>query len=373
LNDSSRDTFESLATTIVTGRLHCVIAFDWGEEIDLERAAKLAPAEARVLPRRRRTPETIAYRPPPLRFQLGSQQLPLPDVTQAAEVEVVLFDFAAANVAFRVPFCLSLAQLRSLAVNLAEPKWLLPAARNAAEPLYRQLLPAIAEPLWSEVYEEYFTFQLEPDNRFFCDGRFNPAFNPWLVSLLRLEDTPLNDDEAADALRCRISYGRRDIVFIDWSAGVVIDEDCDETLHTIEFANLQLLEYRFLDRKVDDALAAAQKEIHAANQVRLPFWRTHSRPLRILSEMRMDAVGTFERASSALQLVGDQYLSRLYRLLAERFHLPQWADNVRQALDVAEGVHETLSSQSAMFRLELLEMTVIVLILIELVLALFGK
>jgi hypothetical protein len=86
----------------------------------------------------------------------------------------------------------------------------------------------------------------------------------------------------------------------------------------------------------------------------------------------MDTVGTFERASSALQLVGDQYLSRLYRLLSDRFHLVEWANNVRQAIDVAAGVHETLSSQSAMFRLELLELTVVAMILIEIVLAFFG-
>lgn len=285
----------------------------------------------------------------------------------------MVFDFAALNVAFRVPFSLTLAQLRVLAVTLAEPKWLMPAAKDAAQALYQQLRSAIAQPEWSDIYEEYFIFQLDPHEAFFREGKFNQECAPWLVSMLRLDDLPLADEEVSDALRCHISYGRRDIVFVDWSASVVIDEDCEETLHAIEFANLQLLEYRFLDQKVDDALAAAQKQIHAATQSRLQFWRTHARPLRILSEMRMDAVGTFERASGALQLVGDQYLSRLYRLLSDRFHLPQWANNVRQALDVAEGVHRTLSSQSSTYRLELLELTVVVLILIELMLAMFGK
>jgi hypothetical protein len=326
-----------------------------------------------MLPRRRRTPETIAYRPPPLRFHLGSRILPLPGVSATAEVEAVVFDFAAVNVAFRVPFSLTVNQLRDLAVTLAEPKWLLPAARQAADPLYQQLLPAMTQAQWSDVNEEYFIFQLDPEEVFFQQDEFDQRWAPWLVSMLRLDDTPLAEEEVKDALRCHISYGRRDIVFIDWSAGVVIDEDCEETLHTIEFANLQLLEYRFLDQKVDDALAAAQRQIHMATQSRLQFWQTHARPLRILSEMRMDAVGTFERASGALQLVGDQYLSRLYRLLSDRFHLPQWANNVRQALDVAEGVHQTLSAQSSMFRLELLEMTVVVLILIEIVLAIVGK
>ena len=87
----------------------------------------------------------------------------------------------------------------------------------------------------------------------------------------------------------------------------------------------------------------------------------------------MDTIGTFERTSSTLQLVGDQYLSRLYRLLSDRFHLSEWASNVRQAIDVAAGVHETLSSQSAMYRLELLELSVVALIVFEIVLAVLGK
>jgi hypothetical protein len=367
------DAADPFATNIVSGRLHCVIALDWGEEIDLQQAAQLVQSQAGILPRRRRTPETIAYRPTPLRFNLGTQAVPLPGIGSPADVEAVVFDFGAVNVAFRVPFSMTMAALRHLAVTLAEPKWLLPAAKAAVETLHQQLLPAIDDPDWSGFNEEYFTFQLDPHEAYFAAGGFNPAYAPWLAGLLRLEDAELSAEEASDALRCRISYGERDIVFVDWSAAVVIDKDCEETLHTIEFANLQLLEYRFLDQKVDDALAAARKQMQAASRSWLQFWRWHTRPLRTLSEIRMDVVGTLERASGVLQLVGDQYLSRLYRLLSERFHLRQWADNVRQALDVAEGVHQTLSSQSSMYRLELLELTVVVLILIELLLALFAK
>jgi hypothetical protein len=174
-------------------------------------------------------------------------------------------------------------------------------------------------------------------------------------------------------LRIRISYRPTDVVIVEWSSALVIDRDCEETIQTIEFANLQLLEFRYIDRKVDVALATAQRHIRPAVRSWLPFWRTHARPLRVLSEMRIDAVGTFERANSALPLVGDQYLARLYRLLVARFRLDDWADSIRRSLDVAEGVHDTLSSQSAMFRLELLELIVVLLILVEIVLAFVGR
>lgn len=364
------DSKATLASATLRGTLHCVVSCDWGEEVDLEHAARLKPSEANPLPRRPRTPAAIAYRAAPLSFNLGRVPLPIADLT--ADVEVVVFDFGAANVAFRAPFELTAAQLADVSATLADQQWLLPLAKQVARPLYEQLLPAINEPNWSESYEDYFTFQIEPHASLVADGQLRDSCRNWLVSLLRLDQTPLADEEIQEALRCQISYGRNDATFIEWSAAVVIDRNCAETLHTIDFANVQLLEFRFLDHKVDEALHTARSQIQSAAHSWLPFWRTHAQPLRLLAEIRMDAVGTFERANSALQLVGDQYLSRLYRLLSDRFHLVEWAGNVRQAIDVAASVHETLLSQSAMFRLELLEITVVALILLEIILALLG-
>ena len=369
MKTSSESDFSAL---IVRGTLHCVVAFDWGEEVDLERAAALEQAAAEALPRRPRTPEAIAYRPAPLSFNLGKRKLPFAGLPAEAEVEAIVFDFGAANIALRVPFELSTTELGEVATALAEQHWLQPLARELSEPLFHRLLPAIADPAWSDSYEDYFIFQLEPHAALYGSGQLSDSCRNWLVRLLRLEKTDFSVQELAEALRCQISYGRDDVAFIEWSAAIVIDRDCEETLHTIEFANLQLLEFRYLDHKVDAALLAARSQIQAAAHSWLPFWRTHARPLRLLAEIRMDTVGTFERASGTLQLVGDQYLSRLYRLLADRFHLTEWAGNVRQAIDVAADVHETLSSQSAMFRLELLEFTVVALIVIEILLALAG-
>ena len=41
---------------VVSGTIHLYVAFDWGEEVDLEVARNLLAAEPRALARRRRTP-----------------------------------------------------------------------------------------------------------------------------------------------------------------------------------------------------------------------------------------------------------------------------------------------------------------------------
>src|SRR5262249_9509203 len=139
-------------------------AFDWGDEVRLELARSLVPAEVHALPRRRRTPPSIAYRPAPLRFLLEPVPLSLPELgTVQLGAAATVFDFAAVSVAFHVPFRLPPAALARRAGHLAEPEPLVRAARSALEPLHTRLLPAIVKPHWpADLSEEYFVFQMPP-------------------------------------------------------------------------------------------------------------------------------------------------------------------------------------------------------------------
>jgi uncharacterized Rmd1/YagE family protein len=76
-----------------------------------------------------------------------------------------------------------------------------------------------------------------------------------------------------------------------------------------------------------------------------------------------------EWAYMAINHYGDQYLARVYQLIAARFHLSQWEQNIRASLDVVEGAYQVVSDQSSAFRIELLEIIVIVLITIEIFMA----
>jgi hypothetical protein len=353
----------------LAGTLHVYVAFDWGEEVDLDRARSLVPAEVHTLPRRRRTPSSIAYRPPPLRFQHDSLGLNLPGLgaVQAA-AEATVFDFAGVSVALHVPFRLPLDGLRQVAAGLADSAPLVQAARGALLPLHRRLLPAIQTPLWQDALsEEYFVFQVtecvQPPAAL-VDGQAGT-----LAGLLRLEGGPLSEEEVHEALRLRLSYSPQDLFLPDWAAAILFDCDCDETLQTIEFANLQLLEYRHIDNRLDDTLAAAYRVVHQAAR---PFrsLRGHGRALRTLGELKVEANGLFERTGNVLKLVGDQYLARVYRLLAARFHLREWERNILRKLETAEGIYQVLSDQASTYRTEFLEIIVIFLILLEIVLAL---
>lgn len=358
--------------TILRGTLHVFVAFDWGDEIDLEQARRLAPAESQDLARRRRTPSSIAYRPAPLRYPLVMPQLELPEIGAITGLaEAIVFDFGGVSVSLQIPFELSAKQLTRLAGALADPQLLVEAARGASANLFSKLQSAIEQVGCSPLTEEYFVFQIPPGNSLPPPEELIQENSIWLSGLVRLESAELSSSEIESALQSRISYSPADMLLAAWSSAVLVDQDCEETLQAIEFANLQLLEYRFIDNLLDQRLAAAYSTIHRTLRGSLPFWRTQARPLRRLGELRIEANSLFERTGNALKMVGDPYLARVYHLVADRFHLKEWEQSIRGSLDVVEGAYQVVSDQSASFRIELLEVVVIVLIAIEILMALF--
>jgi len=227
---------------LLTGVLHVFVAFDWGDEIDLAKARSLVPASTHELPRRKRTPPSFSYRPAPLYVPLAPLRLDL-DGLPACDVPagLTVFDFAAVSLNLRMPFRLAPEQVLRLAGSLAEPAGLVTKARAALAGTFETLRPAIKDASWQDDFsEEYFVFQFPPAAMHLSNHA------DWLAGVVHLESGPLSAEEVQEALRLRLSYSPNDLFIPDWAAAVLIDQDCEETLQAVEFANLQLLEFRHM-------------------------------------------------------------------------------------------------------------------------------
>src|SRR5262245_1522177 len=95
--------------------------------------------------------------------------------------------------------------------------------------------------------------------------------NRWLddhrraVAGLLTEADParLSDAQVAELLRLRPSFENSDLVVIDWDAALVADLTgyVDDVLYVLELANLQLEEFRVMDRTLDRYLEQAYKDL----------------------------------------------------------------------------------------------------------------
>jgi hypothetical protein len=351
--------------------IHLSFAFDIGFEIDLERARALLPAGAGMLPRRRRTPESIQYRPAPLRTAIDPKGLTLPGAgmedAPTPHADLTVFDFGAIALTAQFPVRMTAAELTEVAAELSDIAPYSATARRIAAPWIERIRPAVYGFEISDLAEEYVVFQMNDVRSGWLDEHA-----AWIAGLVRLDAGPLSRDEVAEAIRLNLSYTPDDLVTLDWAAGFVADRDCADTLQVIEFANVQLLEFRHIDDRLDDRLEAAYRLIRPPVQRRwtLAAWRPHGAAVRSVRELEIEATSLFERADNNLKLIGDQYLARVFELASSRFHLRDWEQSIRRKLDTVGDVFDLLIEQAGSTRTEVLEIIVIVLIATEIILAL---
>jgi hypothetical protein len=358
-------------TEPIAASVHLAFAFDIGDEVDLEKARPILQGEPGRLPRRRRTPESIRYRPSPIRVELDPAGIELPGKPasrQPTRAELTIFDFGAISLCVRFHLSISPEGLVTLAGLLAEPASLTEGARRLLGPWLEKIRPAVYDFGVSDLSEEYIVFQLWESPVNWLEHRAD-----WIAGLVKLEAEPLSRDEVRESTRLFLSYTPNDLVVLDWAAGVVVDTDCADTLEVIEFANVQLLEFRHIDDRLDDRLEAAYRLIRPERHRHLfPLvWRLHQNAVRQIRELEIEATSLFERVDNALKLIGDHYLSRVFEVTGGRFHLRDWQQSIRRKLETVGDVYDLLIQQASAHRMEALEITVVILIALEIVLAIF--
>jgi len=91
--------------------------------------------------------------------------------------------------------------------------------------------------------------------------------------------------------------------------------------------------------------------------------------MRRIARLQMDSAILFEGVNNALKLLGDPYLSRVYRLAAHRLHLPDWDASIIRKLGTLESIYDKIADRQSGRRMETLEWIIILLIAFELVMS----
>jgi hypothetical protein len=264
-------------------------------------------------------------------------------------------------VTYTIPLVGPLANLVDLSAELYENAALLSDSRRYVAELLALLGDTVIRAHLADIVETYAIFQV-----FELAGGGSPAAlraegAPLLAQILRAERAPLSAQETRDALACELAFGAGDLTLIDADAAIVFD------------ANVDLLEMRFLDQRLDDGLDHAYRALSRRGW-RPALWPGGgSEDLQRIAQMQVDAALMFEAVNNALKLVGDQFLARVYRLASERFHLGDWDVNILRKLETLESIYSKLSDMAASRRIEVLEWIVIVLIAGEIGLSLWRR
>jgi hypothetical protein len=326
------------------------------------------------------TEEVTAGRRPEWPHLFGLDERPLvwssdPEVVSLAGLELtfhpraIIYDFGSVSVALGCRLPGPLADWRHVAEVLRKPPELVPVARRVVSRLLELIGDAVDGPRPTDDIEQYTVFQL--------DRVAATSLADWLrddaasiAQVLRGDGVTLADEEVAEATARRLSYSTNDAVVIDGSAALLVDDEFEDTLAVIDFANCERVSMRVLDEDLDHAI------VEASRLLRSRAWRWKrlispwGRDVARLTQLTFDAAAEFEAIENAIKLTGDHYLARIYRLTIERFDLRAFREGIARKLSSLWSIQGVFLDQTSSRRSELLEWIIIGLITLEIVHAL---
>jgi len=291
---------------------------------------------------------------------------------------IKIFNVGAVSIQVRVPFeAMSVEELIGYHNLVFGNNCLEDEVSELAEQVRQQLEPYCVRPVprlgQSENYTVFYLYELPK-----ISGSAVLCAEEWLVNnrqqvagLLMQEriHATLSEQETVESTEQYLTYYDTDLVVVDWDAALVVGEQdsLDDILHVMELANVQLIELEAYDRILDGALDMAYRDL-ARRRMRVNR-ETH----RNLREIRVDLARLSDELLNTTKFFGDWHLARIYGSVSGRFHLADWHKIIKEKLDILGGLYQMLQQDSVNFWMVVLETTIVLLFIIDLVLLLAGR
>jgi hypothetical protein len=358
---------------IRAGSIFLFYLFDIAETVDLQAipgliggptvAARLAPKQA--------TPAYVQYDNPPVSFD--------GDVVGIGEVvgfrpRFRLYDYGVMSVALVRPFCGNWTDLVALGQTLVENADIERRAEQVCRDVANRLRPALKGHRSTYLSEDYLVYMVHELDRPQSAADLLAARGSSIAAMLRGERQPLSEQEQQTILQHRISYLVDDLVVPTWNAAFVYDTPtgAQAALEILEFANSQLLEFRYYDERLDRELASIYTRLQRPRWYDQWIGSRYRRAAQQVHSLFIEVNELTDRTENGLKFIGDIYAVRVFRLVGDRLGLSTWKADVETKLKTLDDIYGFAVEQSSMSKGQFLELTVVLILVLELVLIFLG-
>jgi hypothetical protein len=187
-------------------------------------------------------------------------------------------------------------------------------------------------------------YEGEPEQFFEHQGK--------IASFLKSEKLVLDLPEIEYTLKSQLKYAKNDLVIVDWDGAFIFDTegDFESSLELFELANLQLLQYRILDEQLDKRLHHVSVLLEQAPKESKSLFRAKdvNQVIKETMLVRSQSLSEFHTLDRDIKLIGDWYSARLYDLVAKKFKLDIWHDEIKEKIDAVENVYSVASENFTM-------------------------
>jgi hypothetical protein len=144
----------------------------------------------------------------------------------------------------------------------------------------------------------------------------------------------------------------------------------DDVLYALELANLQLEEFKVMDRRLDKYLDRAYEDLERRP---MPLFGAANKTLRHLRRFRVDVAKLTDEVTHITKFFGDWYLARVYLGARDRFYLDQWRASVEQRLAQLDKLYSVVHAEVNEQRMLWLEIIIVIFFAIDLLILLWVR
>jgi hypothetical protein len=357
---------------LLRGCFRLLFLYDVAEAIDLRRLRELlgprgGPVKG-VFPRR--TPEYVRFEEAPIIERVEPLNL---GGGQRVACSVKYYSFAAIVVQLEVPFDGEWSTILAQASRWMDAAEIESHAREIGRRHLEQVASAVVRPNQDWLSESYFITNLEevikPGGKAAKADDLLADYSTEIVQLVRGESTPLAPKTAAEILEASISYYPTDLVVVGSTAAVIYDraEDATATFQVLEYAKMQLLEFRYYDGLMTRLLSDVYDTLETTRNLLLQRWSL-PRDAERFNTIRLDVMELTERIDNAIKFVSDVYYARVYRMAAARLGVSEYRNLVDEKLRTMGELYDFMVDQFNESRSFVLELAVAFMAFLDVIL-----
>lgn len=348
------------------GFIRQLVLFDVADEIRLD-ALRVALGIAEPT----RAPAFSKPAPDYVRFER-------PPVVQTLEVDgfdarAKYYDYGVVSIELDQAFSLDWPELVERSANVLSDPSVEQRARDLLKPQLAKAGAALVKPYTNWLDEDYAIVTVVPETPHDGAAELLEQHGRQIAQIVRGENRPLSQAECQEILTASASYYPNDLLVVGWSAAFVFDSTAaaGPTLQLLEYANVQLLEFRHYDELLTVVLAQVYRSIDRGTGV----WRRWglAGEAERLNTIRLDVIEIAERMETSIKFLSDMFYARMYRLAAARVGVPDYRRLVDHKLQTAGELYEFMVDRFDQGRGFFLEVVVVIILLIEIVFLFRGK
>jgi hypothetical protein len=362
---------------LLRGSFRILLLYDVAEALDLAKISELLGPRGGPVKRAfpRRTPEYVQFEHAPIIEAADCVTL---SSGEQLGCSIKYYAFAVVVVQLEVAFECGWNALLAQASRWVDAPEVEAQAREVVRRHLEELAPAVIRANQDWLQEMYVVVNLQEivnaGIRRPPTSELLAAYGREIVDLVSGEVVPLAPKFIEEVLQTGVSYSPADLVVVGSFAALVYDqpEDALATTQVLEYAKMQLLEFRYYDALMSRLLSEVYDALDRKRNVLLSRWSLPREAKRI-NTIRLDVMELTERIDNAIKFVTDTYFAHVYRLASTRIGVPGYRKLVEEKLQTVGELYGFMVDQFNEARSFVLELAVAILVALDVVLLLRWK